>query len=426
MKWMEFTGPRAATLALVAWACLPQARALPSFARQTGQECAACHVGAFGPQLTPFGMRFKINGYTLTDGKSGHVPLAAAARVSTTRTGADNPDSPPGHANDNTTLDEASVFLAGKLASHVGAFIQVTHDGVAHHTRLDQTDLRLATPLTLAGHDTVWGVSLNNNPSVEDPFNTLHVWRFPYTSSSYGFDTGAQFVGFGGLEEHVLGLSAYTFWDDSLYAELGSYRSMSPTLISRLGAVHPSSDVTDHLAGNAYWRLAYTRNLGSQNWSAGLVGFDGLLHDRTSGADTAHFKDLGVDGSYQFLGTREHIVTVNTSYLREIDTVADTHTRELNLNASYYYQNTWGTTLGFFQTRTTQGANDLKGYIVQGDWTPWGKEDSWHAPWANVRLGLQYVIYAKFQGGSSYVDDLGDVRRARDNNTLYAFAWTAF
>jgi len=29
------------------------AHAVPSFAAQTGQPCTACHVGAFGPQLTP-------------------------------------------------------------------------------------------------------------------------------------------------------------------------------------------------------------------------------------------------------------------------------------------------------------------------------------------------------------------------------------
>ncbi len=33
----------------------PAAEALPSFAQQTGMACSACHVGAFGPQLTPFG-----------------------------------------------------------------------------------------------------------------------------------------------------------------------------------------------------------------------------------------------------------------------------------------------------------------------------------------------------------------------------------
>ena len=41
--------------------------AVPSYARQTGYACVKCHVGAFGPQLTPYGIKFKINGYTETD-----------------------------------------------------------------------------------------------------------------------------------------------------------------------------------------------------------------------------------------------------------------------------------------------------------------------------------------------------------------------
>src|SRR5713101_3355388 len=39
------------------------AEALPSFARQTGQPCGACHTDF--PALTPFGRRFKLGGYTL-------------------------------------------------------------------------------------------------------------------------------------------------------------------------------------------------------------------------------------------------------------------------------------------------------------------------------------------------------------------------
>ena len=38
------------------------ARALPSYARQTGQPCGTCHTDFAG--LTPYGRRFKINGYT--------------------------------------------------------------------------------------------------------------------------------------------------------------------------------------------------------------------------------------------------------------------------------------------------------------------------------------------------------------------------
>src|SRR5476651_735496 len=45
--------------------CLLSARswAVPSFARQTGMTCAACHT--VFPELTPFGREFKLNGYVL-------------------------------------------------------------------------------------------------------------------------------------------------------------------------------------------------------------------------------------------------------------------------------------------------------------------------------------------------------------------------
>ena len=67
------------------------ALALPSFAEQTGQPCAACHVGAFGPQLKPYGREFKLYGYTATDGKTHGLPIAATAQASFTHTDANQP-----------------------------------------------------------------------------------------------------------------------------------------------------------------------------------------------------------------------------------------------------------------------------------------------------------------------------------------------
>jgi hypothetical protein len=45
----------------------PPALALPSFARQTGQPCGTCHTDYAG--LTPYGRRFKIEGYTAGGGE---------------------------------------------------------------------------------------------------------------------------------------------------------------------------------------------------------------------------------------------------------------------------------------------------------------------------------------------------------------------
>ena len=60
------------------------AEALPSYARQTGQPCAACHT-AF-PELTPFGRRFKIGGYTLGGGDWKGPPIAAMYMAGFTHT----------------------------------------------------------------------------------------------------------------------------------------------------------------------------------------------------------------------------------------------------------------------------------------------------------------------------------------------------
>src|SRR5215467_14859277 len=67
------------------------ALAVPSFAIQTGQPCAACHVGAFGPQLKPYGRDFKLHGYTASDGQDHGLPLAGATITSFTHTFAPQP-----------------------------------------------------------------------------------------------------------------------------------------------------------------------------------------------------------------------------------------------------------------------------------------------------------------------------------------------
>ena len=59
--------------AFSAIAFAPTAQALPSFARQTGQPCGACHTDFAG--LTPYGRRFKIGGYTYGGGPYRTTPF---------------------------------------------------------------------------------------------------------------------------------------------------------------------------------------------------------------------------------------------------------------------------------------------------------------------------------------------------------------
>ena len=409
------------------------AHALPSFARQTGQDCVACHVGGFGPQLTPYGIRFKLGGYSDTDGKDGHIPLSAMLRGSWTHTSKGQADPPPHYsANNNGTLDEGSIFLAGKLVGSLGAFVQTTYSGVDRVWSLDNTDIRYAHKLTLGGKDTTIGVSLNNNPTIQDPFNTLPAWGFPYASSDLAPTPAASPLINGGLAGHVAGLSAYGFWNDSIYAEVGAYRTLSATTLNQIG-IPDDGGVLNSPA--IYWRLGFFKDMRKQNWSAGLFGLNAEVRPDRQGGLSNKYNDIGADASYQFLGTQEHIGTVNARYTHEhqtrnqafADAEADNLKGSLNefqINASYYYKQTWGVTASHFVTNGshdatlygTSGSPNSAGYTLQADWTPFGKESSWYAPFANMRLGVQHTIYTKFDGTSS---------NAGDNDTTYLFAWFA-
>ncbi len=424
MSLFNTTGARSRALmkaaALATLLVASQAHALPSFARQTGMDCAGCHIGAFGPQLTPAGIRFKLGGYTDSDGQEGKLPLSGMVLASWTNTQADNAGPGAGlKANDNLKMDEASIFLAGRLTEHMGAFVQATYDGVEKKTSLDQTDLRYARSVEIGGKDTIVGLSINNNPGVQDPFNTMPVWGFPYVKSKAGYEAGAaaSLIN-GGLEGRVLGTSVYTLFDNAYYAELGSYRSMSPAAQKHLGLGEDSNK----LGGNAYWRLAWMKDLKSQAFQLGLFGWNASLQPDLSDPASNKYRDLGIDGSYQFLGTREHVATVNGSFVNQRKTGAGADTERLHearLNASYHYNQTWGGSAGLFSTQGSDPTTKTNGYLLQADWTPWGKENaSAPAPFsaANLRLGAQYWVYDKFSGESA---------GAKDHNTLYLFAWTS-
>ena len=110
------------------------AQALPSFARQTGMACTACHTQSFGPSLNSYGRSFKLNGYTWGSNDSLLSRFGGMAMGSFTNTKKNNPDlgnpeaDPAGanrhyNANNNLAMDEASVFYGGRVYDKMGAVV---------------------------------------------------------------------------------------------------------------------------------------------------------------------------------------------------------------------------------------------------------------------------------------------------------------
>lgn len=161
------------------------ATALPLFARQTGQNCVACHAGGQFPELTPYGRMFKMTGYTIGQRT---IPLSAMVLAANSRVANTSKSDDPGQdfqKEGETILATASLFLGGKITDNVGAFAQITHDpyavqsadGSFHgHTQADNIDVRYADHFVDARRDLIVGVSVNNNPSLADPWNTAAAW----------------------------------------------------------------------------------------------------------------------------------------------------------------------------------------------------------------------------------------------------------
>ena len=467
---------RVATLAaiLISCLCTSIAHAVPSFARQTGMACSACHT--VFPELTPFGREFKLHGYVIDNLKqikgvtmeqretlslNSLPPLSVMLQVSYTHTATALPDSGVSGAlaKDGEVLfpQQASLFYAGKIADNLGAFIQLTYDGAEDHFGFDNTDIRYARYLSMGGeepnaggtagsekskHSLLFGVTLNNNPTVQDPWNSTAAWGFPYAGSSVAPTPNASTrldSGGGGIGQNAAGVGAYLWFDDSIYAELSLYGA------AKTGGAHPLDSTQGAVLQGVmpYWRLGYEHRWDRNSLFVGTYGAVASVQPGNGlplQGMTDRFTDVAADAQYQYIG-EEHLVTVLATYIHEdqrlnssfANGLASNPTNDLKTlkaTVEYTYERMIGGAIGLFSTTgssdgllypstgdvggSVSGSPASRGYIAEIN----------YLPWLNTKLQLQYVGYSKFNGGST--DYAGIGRNASGNNTAYLLVWLNF
>lgn len=435
---------RAAIAACLAVLVAPQARAVPLFARQTGQQCAACHNGF--PELTPYGRLFKLNGYTFGGGESKLPPISAMAVASFTHTQAPQEGGAAPHFadNNNPALDVVSVFYGGVILPHVGLFGQATYDNIGKAASWDNTDLRIATAEQIGGHETIFGLTVNNNPTVQDVWNSTPAWGYPWLASGLAPTPAASTLIEGGLAQQVIGASPYVFWNRLVYAEVGAYRSLGNRALYALGA---NPNPPNQINGVApYWRVAIEPTWGANSWEVGTFGIStSLVPGGVNGFGTDHILDVGIDTQYQYIDD-VNSYSVQASLITEADKFDASsalgyvsnqhdHLRSIHVKASYYRDQTYGGTLAWFHVDgsgdaalygadSASNSPDSTGFTGELDYMPFNHGGPAFWPWLNVKFGLQYTYYTRFNGGTNNFDGAGD--NATGNNTLYLFAWLAF
>ena len=419
--WRNLT---AGLLAAIGLTVSLNAAALPLFARQTGQNCLACHAGGKFPELTPYGRMFKLTGYTL--GKRQLIPLAATLSFSATAV--------PGGTktqNDGTpAFDKASLFGGGKITDSIGMMAQYTFNNYAGNTGQEgrmysnNADIRYANHIINDQTDLVWGLDLNNNPGFEDVWNSSGVYGYGVVPGSVGVGSGLQPLLLSqNLGQQVVGAGAYVYWDKTLYADLAGYRTgdgVFSFLTHNYGQTYIQGT-------NPYLRLALTHDWGTSNAMIGYTFLDANIYDNPSMATgmVDEHRDNMVDFQYQYLSD-PNVVTVEMEDANEQvyyggGGVSDS-INSFQAKASYTYDAHYGAALSYFSVSNSANnalyAGDGGGIGAAQDlgsegWTP----EIFFMPVRNVRIGLQYTLFGKFNGTTT---------AASQNDTAFLYAWTAF
>ena len=413
-----------------------QALAVPSFAIQTGQPCASCHIGAFGPQLTPQGRDFKLHGYVGGDGKDHGLPLAFTTQTSFTHTDVPRAGgaAPGFKPNDNIAFDSAAIYYAGRIAPDLGGFIKFRYNGEKQEAQLGSVDIRHAREGQFFDKDFLWGITVNNSPTVQDPWNSTPAWGFPYTRSALAPGPVATPLVNGRLSQRVAGVGVYTLWNDLLYWEADVYKGLDAAALKTEGQV--PIDGTDHTTTfMPYARLALIRDW--QNHHAELGAF-ALSADTVPGRNqtfglSTHQDDVAADATYQYISDPTKVtsdrLSAHASYIHETATLGALSARLIGalfdhsldttrFDISYSFAATVTPSIQYFRTTgtadvkywsTPNGSPNSDGMIFEVAYVPWGKPDS-PFPNVNVRLTAQYVSYFSFNGTTA---------NAHNNNNFF-------
>jgi len=429
---------------------IPKAFAVPSYSRQTGLPCSSCHYAP--PELTPFGRTFKLEGYTFTtkaqvsDDKKDHnaalhlleaFPLSIILDTSLTATKSPQ----PGTQNGNFQFPQAaSLFLAGAWTSHIGSFVQVTYDSQGDHFSWDNTDIRYANHGgKLFGKPITYGITLNNNPGVEDLWNSTPAWGYPFVGSNVAPGPSAGALINGGLAQDVAGGGGYAMWNDHWYLAGTIYRS------EHIGGAQPNSGAGFgfNIRGVApYWRAAWQTSTKNNFLEIGSYG----MHVKSTPNNITGLEDSYTDFAADFQYDRtipqfkNDVLSVRGTYIRENSSLPATvlaggaalsrhHLNTAQANVEYHFGTRLSGTAGLFDITGTRdpllfaqaavsgsanGSPQSNGYTLNVSW--------W--PEQNVDLAVQYTGYLRFNGARVNYDGAG--RDAAANNTVYVLARFVF
>ena len=250
---------------------VPDAEAIPAFARQTGLSCSTCHFQHF-PSLNAFGRSFKAGGYTMVGGQSLiegdmlsmpsvlNASIVMKLRYQKTN-GSDDTETDKGELQ---FPDEAALFLGGRIGDHVG----------------------FAYEMGLAGE------GADNFTSFKMPF-VFDVAGMKLSAIPFGVSFGFELLNTGAMRsqrpiEHRSEMSAQQYIGTATAAEGIAFvaaNNMGFVNVSLWAPFHTAKDIGPM---SKYVRVAATPTVGGWDLGGGIQwwgGTTGIASDVEEGGD---------------------------------------------------------------------------------------------------------------------------------------------
>lgn len=252
-----------------------EAKAIPSFARQTGFSCSTCHT--IPPRLNKYGMLFKMKGYT--EGKAlADIPAGDGYTITKFNPVSVRVLSYPyvkkkGEDREIEFPDEFMIAFAGRITENVGAVLEPIYEAEEGEWDIEYARIAAVKDFNgvLVGVIGGWTSPTGTDPFISLDYHGRRLTRQKATPHDALTNSGLQDV----FDFNNRGASVYAYIANTLYVNVGAYTGTSrlenedigveEELINRKGA-----DPLD-----LYGRVAVTPPTGIADINVGAFVYSG-------------------------------------------------------------------------------------------------------------------------------------------------------
>jgi len=237
----------------------------------------------------------------------------------------------------------------------------VTYNTRDDHFTSDNTDIRFVNITKLSGKELVYGLDLNNNPTVEDLWNSTPAWGYPWVASDFAPTPGTS---------PILMVVWRRTLPESERTPCGTAISILTQRFTARNMWAVPSRIQELLLQNnirgvaPYWRAAWQQSTATTQFEVGTYGIHMQSTPNAIVGLENEFTDFAFDTQIDRTLFRKDVLSFRGTYIHENSDLLAAfvagaaaqrlhHLNTVMANAEYHFGNRVSGTFGWFNTSGT-------------------------------------------------------------------------